>query len=222
MSTPSTRIVPLLGSSSFSSVRPTVDLPHPLLADEPQRLARPDVERHAVDGTHLARDAREQAPDDRELLLEVPHLEQRPSPADPPLGAGSRNSCGDPVEMFIAAPAVARRASRPPSGRANAAPAAERGRGIGRSRSCIAARSCSPGGRCMSEGTMPLDLVQAGALRSRPGRLVQVRDRGEQPARVGVGRSLEQIVDARLPRPSCPHTSRSRGRRSPPPRPCRA
>ena len=80
MSTPSTRIVPPLGSSSFSSVRPTVDFPHPELADEPQRLARRNVERHAVDGVHLARHAREQAPDDRELLLEVPHLEQRPSP----------------------------------------------------------------------------------------------------------------------------------------------
>ena len=43
MSSPSTRIVPAVGSSSFSSVRPTVDLPQPLSPTRPSVSPRPIV-----------------------------------------------------------------------------------------------------------------------------------------------------------------------------------
>src|SRR5262249_33994315 len=45
-------------------------------ADKAKCLARIDVERDAVHGMYLARDAREQALDDREALLEVLNLQQ--------------------------------------------------------------------------------------------------------------------------------------------------
>ena len=50
--------------------------PNLLIADEAERLARQDLERHVVDGVHARDLAREEAAADREVLLEVLDPEQ--------------------------------------------------------------------------------------------------------------------------------------------------
>ena len=59
---PSKRIEPEVGSISRSSVRQSVDLPQPGLADQAQRLALVDEEADVVDRPHLADLAVDQDP----------------------------------------------------------------------------------------------------------------------------------------------------------------
>ena len=78
MSVPSKTILPPVGSYRRSRARPTVDLPQPGLADEPERLAAFDQERDAVDRLHVADVAvhHDSAPD-REPDAEVVDLDER-------------------------------------------------------------------------------------------------------------------------------------------------
>ena len=86
-------------------MRPTVDLPQPLSPTRPKRLAALDVERDAIDRIDVAGHAREDPGVDREMLLEIVHLEQR---AVLPLAFGDA--------LMRRPPAGGRRASTRPSG----------------------------------------------------------------------------------------------------------
>ena len=59
---PSKRTTPDVGSMRRRMARPVVVLPQPDSPTSAERLARRDVERHAVHGAHLPRDAAEDAP----------------------------------------------------------------------------------------------------------------------------------------------------------------
>ena len=78
MSSPSKRIVPLVGSSSRMIRRAVVVLPQPVSPTMPERLAAQHVEGDAVDGVHRADLALEDDPArEREVLDEVADLDQR-------------------------------------------------------------------------------------------------------------------------------------------------
>jgi hypothetical protein len=68
------------------------------LADEAEGLAAPDVERHAVDGLHLADRALQDAAPDREVLDEVVDLDERRAPF------GHASPSTDPAPVAAAAP----------------------------------------------------------------------------------------------------------------------
>ena len=77
MSAPSKRIVPLVGSCSRTSSRPSVDLPQPDSPTIAERLAAPHLERDAVDRVDdLATLARNGGRPHREVLDEVDRLEE--------------------------------------------------------------------------------------------------------------------------------------------------
>ena len=57
--------------------RPTVVLPQPDSPTSPSVSPRSSVERHAVDGAHLARLARKHAAEDREPDVQVLNFENR-------------------------------------------------------------------------------------------------------------------------------------------------
>ena len=61
----------------------------PRLPHERQGLAGGDGHRHAIHGPHVARDPREDPPPDREVLPEVPDLEERPRVAATLLAASA-------------------------------------------------------------------------------------------------------------------------------------
>ena len=85
-----------------------------------------------------------------------------------------------------------------------------------RRRAGSASRKAQPGGRSSSDGVMP------GICASGAPRAVAARHRAEQPARVGMQRRVEHVVDRAAARRCGRHTSRRCGRRArrPPTRSC--
>ncbi len=176
MSSPSTMIVPAVGSSSFSSVRPAVDLPQPLSPTSPSVSPRSMWNEMPSTAWTWPDDAREHALVDREMLLQI-------------LDFAAAVSCRAP-------PAGDRRASRRSNGRADASPAAGRSRGTDRWRRPQRGAKVQPFGRCASDGTMPLISVRRDALALILAAASRLRDRAEQAARVGMAGMVEQFVDA--------------------------
>ena len=157
------------------------------LADKPQRLAAPDLERDAVDRVDLARDAREHAGIDREMLFQILDLEQR---AGHCRRRARRAGHAD-------SRAGGRRASRRPNDRGGAVRAAETRRGTVRSRSRSAAQSCIPAAGRASDGTMPL-ISLSRARRHRCAPPLRGSASSRAAPRIGMSGAVEQIVGARL------------------------
>ena len=206
MSSPPTRIVPSVGSSSFSSVRPDRRLAAAALADQPQRLAAADARTTRRRPRRPGRRRVENTP----LWIGKCFLR---SVTSSKLRASARRSCRAPQQLVgmpagdpVAGPMLLER--RQPR------------RGTGRSPGRSAARSCSPAGRLNSDGTMPL-ISFSRVRRRRARRVVEMRDRAQQALGVGMAGIVEQLVGRRPPRPCGRHTSPRRGRRSRRPRPCR-
>ncbi len=152
-------------------MRPTVRLAATRFADESERPAALERERHVVDGVHVADLAQEHARAHREILR-----------------AGCEPRAA--ARVMAAAPATdgTRRRARARTARVAARP-------CGRCRSTKRQRfeKRQPGGKSLSAGTTP---SIAGSTDF--GRRVGHRQRADQTARVGMARRGEQLVDRRM------------------------
>ena len=152
------------------------------LADQRERLAGADRQRHAVDRVDIAGGAAQQALLDREVLLEVLDLEH----------SGRGSGMAGSVQPR-------RSASTPPS-----APGASPRRpalpgGSGRSANGQRGANAQPGGRLVSAGTMPgISCSRRFVSPASAAHQFEPRDRGHQPVRVGMQRAREQFADRRF------------------------
>ncbi len=183
MSSPSSVIVPLVGSTSRRIALPVVDLPQPLSPTRPS--VSPAARSNDTPSTActVPTSRAEQPAAHRVVLDQRVDLEH-----------GSRCS----RLRHGPSPAACRRSSRRRNGPARLRPPADTRRGTARSHTGSAARTCSLPAMPISDGTTPGISVsrcgRAGLVR----RAIEPRDRRHQPARIRMARPREQRLHRRL------------------------
>ena len=170
------------------------------LADQAQRLAAPDLERHAVDRVDLARDAREHALVDREMLLQV----LRPRAAARHCHRAASCRSGPVMPRLRSRRSACQQATQWPGRCCSSGGNAARHWSVAKPQRGAKLQPC---GRSHQRRHHALDLVQPRARRaSAARRLVEVRDRAEQARACRDGRARRTARRRRPPRPCGRHT----------------